>query len=403
MPNDRPHEGPLWAGLNNLFKISRPINEGQSILNTQPLLAHLRAWWPARMPITRRDWALSLIGFVIGLLGTEMLSRAVLGDAAPWLIAPMAASAVLLFLVPTGPMSQPWPLLGGNLLAVLIGVSCRHAFGGEHLVATAAAAATLAVMHRLRCLHPPSAAVALTAVSGPDAVTALGYHFLWQPVLVNSLFLLALAYLFNNLCGRRYPHQPMPVTSGHDTRDLPPSRRTGLAAADLDAALASIGTLVDIERSELEEILIRAQLNARQRHWRDGCCADIMARDVVCARADEAPATVWQRLRHHRVRALPVVDAAQRLVGIVSTDDFWIDPQQHAEHPPALRHAAEISTLMTHKVRTVRPEQPLTDLVELFSDCGLHQIPVVDGERRVLGVIVQSDLVAALFARTDAV
>jgi len=52
---------------------------------------------------------------------------------------------------------------------------------------------------------------------------------------------------------------------------------------------------------------------------------------------------------------------------------------------------------MTSKVRVARPEQPMVDLVGLFSDGGLHHMPVVDAQHRVVGMITQSDLVAALF------
>lgn len=49
-----------------------------------------------------------------------------------------------------------------------------------------------------------------------------------------------------------------------------------------------------------------------------------------------------------------------------------------------------------HVVQTARRYQPLYDLVEAFSDGGLHHMPVVEGEQLV-GIITQSDMVAALF------
>ena len=51
-------------------------------------------------------------------------------------------------------------------------------------------------MFALRCLHPPSGAVALTAVLGGPAITALGYRFVLWPVAVDSLLLL-MAALFS--------------------------------------------------------------------------------------------------------------------------------------------------------------------------------------------------------------
>jgi CBS domain-containing membrane protein len=39
----------------------------------------------------------------------------------------------------------------------------------------------------------------------------------------------------------------------------------------------------------------------------------------------------------------------------------------------------------------------MVDLVGLFSDGGLHHMPVVDEQNKVVGMITQSDVVAALF------
>ena len=52
---------------------------------------------------------------------------------------------------------------------------------------------------------------------------------------------------------------------------------------------------------------------------------------------------------------------------------------------------------MTTDVLTAAPGQELVDLLHAFSDGGRHHLPVVDTERRLLGMLTQSDMVAALF------
>jgi CBS domain-containing membrane protein len=44
----------------------------------------------------------------------------------PWFVAPMGASAVLLFAVPASPLAQPWSIIGGNLVAATVGVACAR-------------------------------------------------------------------------------------------------------------------------------------------------------------------------------------------------------------------------------------------------------------------------------------
>ena len=56
----------------------------------------------------------------------------------------MGASAVLLFAVPQGALSQPWAVVGGHLLSAAIGVSCQKLFPGHAW--TAALAVGLAVL-----------------------------------------------------------------------------------------------------------------------------------------------------------------------------------------------------------------------------------------------------------------
>ena len=48
--------------------------------------------------------------------------------------------------------------------------------------------------------------------------------------------------------------------------------------------------------------------------------------------------------------------------------------------------------LMQTQVVVVAPEDPLDGVVRLFSDEGIHGAPVVDDERRVVGVVSTSDL-----------
>ncbi|MBL8330283.1 MAG: HPP family protein [Rubrivivax sp.] len=339
---------------------------------------------------------LGSLGAGIGLIVAEWLSRLTLGTLNPWFIAPMGASAVLLFAMPASPLAQPWSIVGGNTVSALVGVSCAMLLGHTGLAAGAAGALAIAVMFALRCLHPPGGAVAVTAVLGGAAVTHLGYDFALWPVAANSGLMLLAAVLFNALAGRRYPHQPAPQP--HHTRDPLPSHRLGFTHEDLTQALASQGELMDISPEDLEDILARAHQLAARRQWGSVHCRDIMSRDVVSVGPRDSVDEAWARLAHHKIKALPVVREDGALVGILSLHDFFIghsapDPRRQ----PAMSQARVVEDIMTRKVRTAHPQQPIADLVGLFSDGGLHHMPVVDEAQRVVGMVTQSDVVAALF------
>lgn len=170
-----------------------------------PLKTWLHRLWPQAYTSTPLERLLACLGAGLGLFITEWVSRTTLGSAEPWFIAPMGASAIILFALPQSPLAQPWALIGGNLVAGLVGVTCSQWLGQGGFAIALAPALSLGVMLALRCLHPPSGAVALTAVLGGPAITSLGYGFVITPLLTNSVCLMVLAVAFKRLTKKKTP------------------------------------------------------------------------------------------------------------------------------------------------------------------------------------------------------
>ena len=117
--------------------------------------------------------AVPLQTLCFGLLGIALVywTSALLapGGASTLVVASMGASAVLLFAVPHGPLSQPWALIGGHMVSAFIGVSCATLVPDTITAAALAVGLAIGAMHLLRCIHPPGGATALAAVvSGPS-------------------------------------------------------------------------------------------------------------------------------------------------------------------------------------------------------------------------------------------
>ena len=75
------------------------------------------------VPLGHAEKLISAAGGFLGIFLVYLTSVALLGPAgAPWIVTSIGSSAVLLFAVPHGPMSQPWALVGGNLVSAVIGV-----------------------------------------------------------------------------------------------------------------------------------------------------------------------------------------------------------------------------------------------------------------------------------------
>lgn len=181
---------------------------------------------------------------------------------AAMLVASMGASAVLLFAVPHGPLSQPWHLMGGHLVSALIGVSCAMTIADPMLAAPLAVALSIAAMHYLRCLHPPGGATALTAVAGGASVHVLGYQFVLTPVLMNTSILLITAIIVNfPFSWRRYPAGLIqPSANDKLAKAAAPDK---LHHGDFEYALREIGSYIDISEEDLVKIYQLANKHAK--------------------------------------------------------------------------------------------------------------------------------------------
>lgn len=380
------------------------------------ILQWLRSFVPQRSVVDRFERMRASAGALFGILLTGLLSLAILPHdaAAVWLIAPMGASAVLLFAVPSSPLAQPWSIIGGNLVAALVGVTCARLVPEPALAAGLAIALAIGLMFALRCIHPPSGAVALTAVLGGPVVHEMGYRFVLTPVLLNSFLLLLMALFFNNATRRRYPHaqQGEHRNNTHHTQDAAPTARLGFSHDDLDAVLRRYNQVLDISRDDLEEIFLQTEMEAYRRRFGETVCADIMSGDVVAVEFSTELAQAWAQMQEHRLQALPVIDRARRVIGIVTKSDFLLHagssgygnlgerlrsllqrtPQSHSIK------AEVVGQIMSKQVKTASVHLPIVQLVPLMADEGVHQIPVIDDERRLAGMVTQSDMVAALYA-----
>lgn len=352
---------------------------------------------PALPKISNREMVRIGTGAVVGIAAAGFISSLLVpGSLLPFLIPPLGASTVLAFGVPASPLAQPWSVIGGNAVSAIVGVTV--AMFVPNIVVAAALAASLAIlaMILLRCLHPPGGAVALTAVLGPPAVHAAGYGFVLVPTALNSVLLVLAAIVFNNLTGHRYPHVAAAAKApDHKTQDPPPSQRVGVLPSDLQAALAQYEEILDVDPEDLEAILHQVQLKVFNRRSGEVTVGMVMSRDVVTISPQTTLTDALTEMTRHDFRILPVVSPSGSLEGVFTQSDLL----KAINYGPSGDMAAPVASFMTQTVETARENQLIATLVPAMSDQGLHGMPVVDDENRLTGILTQSDLIAALFAR----
>ena len=376
---------------------------------TEPAAAPARAWLreflPGRMAVNARERWRVVLGAMAGVAITALVCRAAAsGDPTlPWLLAPIGASAVLVFGVPASPMAQPWAVVAGHAVSALMGIACVQWLGATPWVGALAVALAIGAMFALRCLHPPGGASALLMVlSGVHDA-----HFVLFPVLGNAALLVAVGIAYNALTGRRYPHGPRAAPGAA------PAPRLGFSDTDLDAALARYNQVLDVPRDDLHSLLADAELEAYRRRMGGLRCADVMTPEPIAVQFGSSLQEAWALLREHRIKALPVIDRARRVVGIVTLADFmrraelsrhdgWRERLHGLLRGSGTTHSEQpevVGQIMSRQVRVASADRPLSELVPLFADTGHHHIPVIDAEQRLVGVLTQSDLVRALVRR----
>jgi len=213
--------------------------------------------------VTHKEKIISSIGAFFGIFLVFYISDLFIGSNGAVLItASMGASAVLLFALPHGALSQPWAVIGGHIISAFVGVSIAKLVPDIILSAGIAVGLAILAMHYFKCIHPPGGATALVAVIGGHNVISMGYSFMLTPVAINIAIIILVAVIFNSFFAwRRYPAY------------LSKSNRNDIAKADIKAgqishddlvfAFREMDLLVDITEEDLLKIYELATQNRK--------------------------------------------------------------------------------------------------------------------------------------------
>lgn len=364
--------------------------------------------------LTIKSKLLSLIACFCSIFFIALITKIV----SPWpgypmIVASMGASAIILFFIPGSPLAQPWSFVGGQMLSAVVGVYCALNITETSSAAATAVGGSVLIMLIMRCLHPPAAATSLTPIMAGSSITSLGYSFILVPVAVNVVSMLILAVIINRwVMSRDYP-SPLPVKRQIHQRHtvIEPSHHVGFSEQDLTLAMKHSDIFIDMSHAQLCELLTQAEMNTFKRIHSNIVCADIMLKNIPVVEFGTEVEEAWEIMQSNKLKAIPVIDRARRVIGIITWHDFFkfIDLNGYESFQDKFRGFIQRSTditthkpesvghIMTDSVVTFAETTHISELIPLMSVHGHRQIPIINAERRLVGMVFQSNLIAALY------
>lgn len=181
---------------------------------------------------------------------------------------------------------------------------------------------------------------------------------------------------------------------------------------DIYEAMSEISGHLDITPGDFKEVYLKAFQHAVLRLTRATPVSKIMTRDVARVNRDTPLWAVAELMAQRKISGVPVVDADDNVVGVISHRDFIaalggdksgtfmqiiaeclkgsgcmaVDARdQHAED------------LMTSPAITTSPETPVLDVANIMAQRGINRVPIIDGNGKLVGIVSREDIVKASY------
>lgn len=123
----------------------------------------------------------------------------------------------------------------------------------------------------------------------------------------------------------------------------------------------------------------------------------IMSREVVTLRDADRVAHAWRTLRDHRIRQAPVLDAGDRLVGIVGERDLLTTINVDGGEVFDM-HGRAVADVMATPVVAAAPGTDIRRIARVMLDHGVDGVPILDEAQNLIGFVSRSDILRAVIA-----
>lgn len=181
-----------------------------------------------------------------------------------------------------------------------------------------------------------------------------------------------------------------------------------ISELDVIAAMKDIQGYIDISPGDFREVFQVACTHALQRIKDSLKARDIMTKPAHCVELNMDLIQAATFLADKRFSGAPVIDAAGKIVGVISEKDLLT--KMGLGQPTSLMQVVAhclnnrgcmATSLRNHSVQEIMTEPAITAGLEmtmgaisaLFVDKRINRLPIVDSEGRPVGIVTRTDLV----------
>jgi len=191
-----------------------------------------------------------------------------------------------------------------------------------------------------------------------------------------------------------------------DTKD---DFNCSLSGNDIRAALLEMKSYVDVTEEDLKKIYEIALRHAKERISMRIAVRDVMTTKVVTVKRNADLHEAARLLSENKISGMPVVDDANRVIGVISEADILVLAGMHKEHSfrdilrnilgepvPARKSGDKVKDVMSFPPVTSKANDDVREVAAIFDEKRIKRLPVVDDDGILLGIISRADIVRAI-------
>jgi CBS domain-containing protein len=180
-----------------------------------------------------------------------------------------------------------------------------------------------------------------------------------------------------------------------------------ISDADIFAAMQEIPGYLDITPGDFKEVYVLAFRHAQERLLRQVKAREIMTREVAWVKVDTPLREVAELMAQRGVSGVPVLDEADRVVGVISEKDFLkrMSSQGITSFMAVVAECLkdkgckavgirgrQADELMNSPAIAVTEDTPVIEIMRLFKEKSINRAPVLDSQGRLSGIVSRGDL-----------